>query len=284
MENQFEFSVKEAYKLLRRDYHSYDISNLINQDKISLKCNFCKKTTVTNWTDIITNNIPICCRGAKAKCSERNKRSFYALAKKHLNGEEPTTTPIKPKYNRKYGQNTGYRERQIVELISDFYDGPIRTNVTDVVHDMEIDIYLPEKKIAIEVNSLIWHSEDKGGRGPDYHLSKTLRCQYQGIEMYHLFLTDAQIKNNFANYKDKLYEYIVKRNFPTPKNNIIRVNRNFNIVDYYLKKGYSIIEVIPPREHFINDTYTEFRESQIDERYVDKFYDCGEVVMVKNNL
>jgi len=49
----------------------------------------------------------------------------------------------------------------------------------------EIDIYIPDHKLAIEFDGLYWHSElfkDK-----NYHLNKTEKCEKQGIELIHIF-------------------------------------------------------------------------------------------------
>jgi predicted Zn-ribbon and HTH transcriptional regulator len=50
----------------------------------------------------------------------------------------------------------------------------------------ELDIYLPDRKLAIEFNELYWHSESKG-RGKNYHLDKTKKCEALGIHLVHIF-------------------------------------------------------------------------------------------------
>jgi very-short-patch-repair endonuclease len=54
-----------------------------------------------------------------------------------------------------------------------------------IIKPYELDIYIPEKKIAIELNGLYWHSEifkDK-----NYHLNKTKLCEKNGIQLIHIF-------------------------------------------------------------------------------------------------
>jgi len=49
----------------------------------------------------------------------------------------------------------------------------------------ELDIYVPERKIAIEFDGLSWHNELKK---PDvYHLRKTEDCEKAGIRLIHVF-------------------------------------------------------------------------------------------------
>ena len=55
-----------------------------------------------------------------------------------------------------------------------------------IIKPYELDIYLPEKKIAFEYNGVIWHSE-KFGKDKNYHLTKTESCKKQGIQLIHIF-------------------------------------------------------------------------------------------------
>ena len=51
----------------------------------------------------------------------------------------------------------------------------------------ELDLYIPSKKIAFELNGNIWHTEVYGGKTPSYHLNKTETCESQGIRLVHMF-------------------------------------------------------------------------------------------------
>ena len=56
----------------------------------------------------------------------------------------------------------------------------------NIISPYELDIYIPEKKVAIEYDGLIWHSE-KFGKDKNYHLNKTELCEKQGIRLIHIF-------------------------------------------------------------------------------------------------
>lgn len=58
----------------------------------------------------------------------------------------------------------------------------------------ELDLYIPGKKIAFELNGNIWHTEIYGGKTPSYHLNKTETCESQGIRLVHMF-EDEWIEN-----------------------------------------------------------------------------------------
>jgi len=50
---------------------------------------------------------------------------------------------------------------------------------------LEIDIYLPDYNLAIEVNGVYWHSESMG-KYKNYHLYKTEECNKVGVELIHI--------------------------------------------------------------------------------------------------
>jgi len=51
----------------------------------------------------------------------------------------------------------------------------------------ELDLYLPDHRIAIEYNGLLWHSEFFGNKNKDYHLEKTDICLSKGIRLIQIF-------------------------------------------------------------------------------------------------
>jgi hypothetical protein len=71
----------------------------------------------------------------------------------------------------------------IKELLPE-YD--IIQNDRKILSGKELDIYIPDKNIAIEFNSLYYHSELSGGKDKEYHLNKTNRCNELGIKLIHV--------------------------------------------------------------------------------------------------
>ncbi len=59
-------------------------------------------------------------------------------------------------------------------------------NNRTILNGKELDIYIPDKKLAIEFNGIYWHSE-ANGKDKNYHLDKTIRCEEQGIQLIHIF-------------------------------------------------------------------------------------------------
>lgn len=75
-------------------------------------------------------------------------------------------------------------EEQLYEVVNKYSNYVVR-NCRTVVDGYEIDIYIPEKKLAIEFNGTYWHSDifkDKY-----YHQQKTIACAKKGIRLIHIF-------------------------------------------------------------------------------------------------
>lgn len=68
----------------------------------------------------------------------------------------------------------------------------------------EIDIYVPELKLGIELDGLYWHSEFCG-KDKNYHLDKTNFCNKKGIHLIHIF--EDEYKNNKDIILDKISSY-----------------------------------------------------------------------------
>lgn len=75
--------------------------------------------------------------------------------------------------------STSTGERQIEDFIKTIYDGPVHLNVRDIIAPLELDIYLPERRVAIEFNGLYFHRN----RDISYHKNKTDLCEKLGIRL-----------------------------------------------------------------------------------------------------
>ncbi len=93
------------------------------------------------------------------------------------------------KYNfkiRKTSKNS-LPQKQIYEFIKSIYDGEIIYNDWDVLGNLELDIYIPELKIAFEHNGLPSHSFTENSIKAKYkHIDKTNKCESLGIRLIHI--------------------------------------------------------------------------------------------------
>ena len=80
----------------------------------------------------------------------------------------------------------------------------IRKKICSKDKKVEVDIFIPQQKTAIEINGLYWHSE-LAGRDKNYHLRKTEICESNGIQLIHIFENEFETPEKI---KDRL-KYIL---------------------------------------------------------------------------
>jgi hypothetical protein len=86
-------------------------------------------------------------------------------------------------------------ERQISEYVRSLGVSVVE-NDWSILKDYEIDISIPSKNLAIEIDGLWWHSIGKGEetkKNIEAHLWKTRQCEERGIQLIHV--TDNEWKN-----------------------------------------------------------------------------------------
>lgn len=96
-------------------------------------------------------------------------------------------------------KNKSYAEKEIVEFIKTIYDGEIIENDRELIKPYEIDIVIPEYKLAIEYNGLFWHNEHSG-KDKNYHLNKTEWCESKKYQLLHIF--EDEWRDNQDDIKD----------------------------------------------------------------------------------
>ena len=77
----------------------------------------------------------------------------------------------------------------------------VEKNNRNIITPLELDLYLPDQKIAIEVNGLYWHSENHGHKHRNYHLSKLQACEKLGIRLVQLFDDEWRTKKDIVESK-----------------------------------------------------------------------------------
>jgi len=80
---------------------------------------------------------------------------------------------------------TSKLEREIQDFLKSISPFEIILNDREILEGQELDIYIPEKQLAIEFNGLYWHSELK--KETNYHIEKTNLCESKNIQLIHIF-------------------------------------------------------------------------------------------------
>lgn len=110
------------------------------------------------------------------ECKKHGEFSQYYDSLSNLNGSTCPKCSI---------TSTSIGEQEVFTFIQQYFPLSESRNKS-ILNGKELDIYIPEKNIAIEYNGLYSHSE-KRGRDNQYHLSKTKSCKEKGIILIHLF-------------------------------------------------------------------------------------------------
>jgi hypothetical protein len=83
-------------------------------------------------------------------------------------------------------------------------------NVRNIISPLEIDLYIPKYKLAIEYDGIYYHSSDF--KDKNYHLNKTIACNNKGIQLFHIFESDdIDIWKSMINNKLKLNTRVYAR-------------------------------------------------------------------------
>lgn len=82
-------------------------------------------------------------------------------------------------------------QNQIYDYIKSIYDKDVICDTRKVIEPLELDIYIPDKQIAIEFDGLKYHSvsnvEEDNIEAKSYHIKKTLDCREKNIKLFHIF-------------------------------------------------------------------------------------------------
>lgn len=101
-------------------------------------------------------------------------------------------------------------------IIKDFLDqNNIKhiDNKRNLNNGCEIDIFLPDFNLGIEVNGNYFHSEIMGEKNKDYHLNKTIESEKQDIKLIQIFEDELLLKkditlsriSNLLNLNNRIY-------------------------------------------------------------------------------
>ena len=142
----------------------------------------------------------------KFKC-KRCGKIFKTI---HLNGIHQKCPNCFPKT-----EGTSNEERSLKEFIESLIAGKheLEVNSRKVIAPLELDLYVPSKKLAIEFDGLYWHS-DAEQLDKNYHLKKTLLCEEKGIQLVHVFenewlakkdIVKSRLKNLLGVYDKVIY-------------------------------------------------------------------------------
>lgn len=152
------------YQSIKDKYNLLDIQNIDGVMTWTVPCTDCD------------------CNLCKEKCFDINSRLYFSRLS---NNSELCT--IKNPIN--YDHIISCGEKEVYEFIKTIYDKEIIRNDRSILNGKELDIYLPDAKIAIEYNGIYWHSEVRG-KSNNFHQDKSKECLEKGINLIQIWEDD----------------------------------------------------------------------------------------------
>ena len=91
-------------------------------------------------------------------------------------------------------------EKEVRDFIASIYKCEVLFNKRNIISDkkgiMELDVFIPDKKVAIEVNGIYWHSTNCVDN--NFHLRKTIACEKLGVRLIHIFEDEWRYKQEIC--------------------------------------------------------------------------------------
>ena len=163
-------------------------------------------------------------------------------------------------------QQTSKAEEEIARWVEDL-GLKVERNVVGMFPDsrMEIDIWVPEKRLGIEFNGVYFHRVEK--KGKDYHKNKTIEAMKAGIQLIHVFEDQWNEKPNKIKNAILFALGLTKFPFYPTLEDEIEINANFDTGCWLKNFGYVV------------DKWTEPCYIETDRG---GYYDAGKIVWTKN--
>ena len=186
------------------------------KEKVKEKLSELDLELVEEFTNV-TSHIPVKC----LKCGfEFETVLDYVF---HDNGKCPKCYP----------KNSSKNEIEIRNFIESIIPKEkLVFNDRRVLKGKELDLLIPEKKIAIEHDGIFYHSEKRGVK-KEYHINKTNDCLNKGIDLFHIFEDEWYNKKDLI--KNKILYKIDKFKLIYPGAFGIKEYHDVEVRDFIIK-------------------------------------------------
>ena len=125
-------------------------------------------------------------------CGEYDKHSFHNIFRINSNDIKPNSHNLCHKCYANISQSS--HELEIKSIINAMYNGKCIENSRSIIPQLELDLYYPEKNVAIEFNGNYWHDENH--KPKDYHFNKFKLCKDKNIRLISIYESDWYNKHD----------------------------------------------------------------------------------------
>jgi hypothetical protein len=129
----------------------------------------------------------------KFECSEGH---VYDISFELFQNRKRIKTTLCTVCNPVNSTNISGKQLDLLNFIKENYEKEIIQNYKCLINPYEIDIYLPDLRLAFEFNGLYWHNENFVENL--YHLNKTKNCENQGVHLIHIYEDDWMFKQDIV--------------------------------------------------------------------------------------
>lgn len=180
--------IMDKFKQTIRD--KYDVEYITQNNDIRQKIIDTKIDKLKNkYDDILdiyfdqdANDYIYVCKCPHPGCTNCELKTYKITANGYRNRR---SHKIEPCTNIQPLNDTSSSLEKIVRGWLDSLDLEYQTNVRDIIPPKELDIYIPSKKIAIEINGCYWHSDQE--KPKNYHMDKYKDCEAHGIQLIQIW-------------------------------------------------------------------------------------------------
>lgn len=192
------FKLKECQEKCKRSYiKKYGVDNPLKSKEVSNKMSRTKfLRNAIHLEDLnagfLLNNFVVDEKFRVEACAE------------HFNFSEAAVEFFKDQFKIEYEneeKSDKTLEFELFNYIKTLTDKEIIRNSRDIIPPLELDIYIPEMKLAFEFNGNYWHSFNFSNK-KDYHYNKTILCEKLGIRLVHVW------EYEWVNENEKIKDFI----------------------------------------------------------------------------
>lgn len=182
-----EASSSEASKLKKEvtNLHKYGVSTPLLLERTKASLNLRRRALLKERIDKASPNLELI-----GELNRHDEQSSWRCTKCGLLFDASVDNGSSPICYKCEGKPS--HQKDVYEFIKSL-DSQLEVviNSRTIIRPLELDIFIPSKKIAIEYNGVFWHSNKE----KDYHLKKTLQCLEHDIQLIHVFEDEWITKN-----------------------------------------------------------------------------------------
>ncbi|MCS7317756.1 MAG: hypothetical protein NZZ41_05550 [Candidatus Dojkabacteria bacterium] len=171
--------------------------------------------------------------------------------------------------------NKTFPESEIECFLKEHFKFNVDRNKRKLIYPYEIDIFIPEKNIAIEYCGLFWHSERQ--KQKEYHRKKLEKCIQKKLKLITLFSNEWM--HDRERTQQKLIWILEGNEYKIYEEEIgkeeILVDRRWTEGTFLLDFGYELIETLPEKRWGIDDKNENIYEINDDIEFKNFIWDCG---------